>query len=160
MVERIAHLDCWLPYTGQRHHQTLSKCHQKSNPLSKWMSAHLVEPRCFCQILSERKQTKHRRRLKPQLHRVDPVTSLNAKRAERRKVTHQANHYLRSNVRWVECFLEQIREEQILVERNERPTTLKNDLSCRDSTCSSLPNRMMVLSKGSLSRGVLTNISV
>jgi len=75
------------------------------------MSVHLVEPRSWCQMRPERKWTKWNRRLKPQLRRLDPATKIITKLAERRKLTHQAQHYLRSNVRWVECMLEQMREE-------------------------------------------------
>jgi len=87
------------------------------------MSAHLVEPRFFCQELSERRQTKYHRRPKPEFHSVDPATNFNAKRAER---YHHAEHYLRSNIRWVECMLEQMREETSLAQTgNERSTTTK-----------------------------------
>ena len=56
--------------------------------------------------------------------------------------------------------LGQTRKEINLAQiRNGRSTTLKKDLSFRDSTCSSLP-RTVVLSKGSLRRGVSTNICV
>ena len=75
------------------------------------MLAHPVEPRFFCQILPERKQTKHHRRPKPRLHRVDPATIFSRKRAGRHIIIHQAKHYLRSNIRWIECVLEQTREE-------------------------------------------------
>jgi hypothetical protein len=81
------------------------------------MSAHLVqEPRFLYQILPKRKQTKRHRRPKLRLHRIDPATNFSSKRAERHKIIHQAKHYLRSNIRWVECLLEQMREEIILAQ--------------------------------------------